>query len=71
MKIGIIGLGDIAKKAYLPVLSEKEGIELVLCTRNKHTLHKLATKYRIKETAESIEELLTKGIDAAFVSTAT
>ena len=71
MKIGIIGLGDIAKKAYLPVLSEKEGIELVLCTRNKHTLHKLATKYRIQETAESIEELLTKGIDAAFVSTAT
>lgn len=34
MRIGIIGLGDIAQKAYLPVLSKKEGIELVLCTRN-------------------------------------
>lgn len=26
MKIGIMGLGDIAQKAYLPVLTEKEGI---------------------------------------------
>ena len=24
MKIGIIGLGDIAQKGYLPVLTEKE-----------------------------------------------
>jgi virulence factor len=71
MKIGIIGLGDIAKKAYLPVLSEQEGIELVLCTRNAETLYQLADKYRISETAGTVEELLEKGIDAAIVSTAT
>ena len=40
MRIGIIGLGDIAQKAYLPVLNEKEGIELVLCTRNKEKLER-------------------------------
>ena len=71
MKIGIIGLGDIAQKAYLPVLSEKEGIELILCTRNAETLDKLASKYRIQEKVRTVEELITKGIDAAFVSTAT
>jgi virulence factor len=71
VKIAIIGLGDIAKKAYLPVLSEKEGIELVLCTRNVETLNALAKKYRIEEKVQSIEELITKDIDAAFVSTAT
>jgi virulence factor len=71
MKIGIIGLGDIAKKAYLPVLSEKEGIELVLCTRNQDTLNILSKKYRIHEKVQSVEELITKGIDAAIVSTAT
>ncbi|MGD6959652.1 Gfo/Idh/MocA family protein [Rossellomorea aquimaris] len=71
MKIGLIGLGDIAKKAYLPVLSEKEGIELVLCTRNPETLNALATKYRIKEQVQSVEELIANNIDAAFVSTAT
>lgn len=71
MKIGLIGLGDIAKKAYLPVLSEKGGIELVLCTRNEETLEKLSKKYRIEETVQSVDELIHKKIDAAFISTAT
>ncbi|MEK5382313.1 Gfo/Idh/MocA family protein [Niallia sp. FSL W8-0635] len=71
MKIGLIGLGDIAKKAYLPVLSEKEGIELVLCTRNEETLNKLSKKYRIKENVQTVEELISRKIDAAFISTAT
>ncbi|MEQ2525802.1 Gfo/Idh/MocA family oxidoreductase [Robertmurraya yapensis] len=71
MKIGIIGLGDIAKKAYLPVLSEKEGIELVLCTRNSDTLNSLSKKYRIQEKVQSVEKLIEIGIDAAIVSTAT
>ncbi|MCM3118645.1 Gfo/Idh/MocA family oxidoreductase [Neobacillus sp. MER 74] len=71
MKIAIIGLGDIAKKAYLPVLSEKEGIELVLCTRNQDTLHRFSKKYRIPEKVQSVEELIKMGIDAAIVSTAT
>jgi virulence factor len=71
MKIGIIGIGDIAKKAYLPVLSEKKGIEIVLCTRNEETLTRLSNKYRIQETAKNIDGLLSKNIDAAIVSTAT
>ncbi|MCA1054975.1 Gfo/Idh/MocA family oxidoreductase [Rossellomorea aquimaris] len=71
MKIGLIGLGDIAKKAYLPVLSQTKGIELVLCTRNADTLRECSETYRIKETAQSVEELLSKDIDAAFISTAT
>ncbi|WP_019153170.1 Gfo/Idh/MocA family protein [Robertmurraya massiliosenegalensis] len=71
MKLGIIGLGDIAKKAYLPVLSEKEGIELVLCTRNVETLKSLSKKYRIQETAQSVQQLIAIGVDAAIVSTAT
>ncbi|MGD6874996.1 Gfo/Idh/MocA family protein [Bacillus infantis] len=71
MKIGIIGLGDIAKKAYLPVLSEQENIELVLCTRNAETLNQLADKYRIRETAGTVEELIAAGAEAAIVSTAT
>ncbi|SEP62674.1 virulence factor [Virgibacillus subterraneus] len=71
MKIGIIGLGDIAQKGYLPVLSEKEGIELVLCTRNEDTLNRLSEKYRINEKVQTVDELITKNIDAAFVSTAT
>ena len=71
MRIGLIGLGDIAKKAYLPVLSEHQGIDLVLCTRNEATLSSLADKYRIKETCRTAEELAAMNVDAAFISTAT
>jgi virulence factor len=71
MKIGIIGLGDIAKKAYLPVLSEREDVELVLCTRNIDVLSSLAKKYKIQDKASTVEELIAKGVDAAFVSAAT
>src|SRR5665647_489797 len=71
MKIGIIGLGDIAQKGYLPVLTEKENIELILCTRNIDTLKKLSKKYRITQCVQTVDELIEKGIDAAFVSTAT
>lgn len=71
MKIGIIGLGDIAQKGYLPVLTEKENIELILCTRNMDTLKKLSKKYRINQYVQTLDELIKKGIDAAFVSTAT
>lgn len=71
LKIGIIGLGDIARKAYLPVLSEKEGIDLVLCTRNVDTLNKVANKYRFKETFQTVDELIASGIEAAFISAAT
>jgi len=55
IKIGIIRLGDISTKSYLPVLSEKEGIELVLCTRNVGTLNSLSKKYRIQEKVQTAE----------------
>ncbi|WP_034551522.1 Gfo/Idh/MocA family protein [Carnobacterium funditum] len=69
MRIGIIGLGDIAQKAYLPVLSEKEGIELVLCTRNQEKLERLAKKYRLSEYVQTVEELIDLKIDAVLICT--
>ncbi|WMT38962.1 Gfo/Idh/MocA family oxidoreductase [Paenibacillus sp. D2_2] len=71
MRVGIIGLGDIAKKAYLPVMTDREDIELVLCTRNVHTLNHLQAKYRIAETMGSVEQLIASGIQAAFIHTST
>ncbi|RBL80431.1 gfo/Idh/MocA family oxidoreductase, partial [Streptomyces cavourensis] len=38
MKVGCIGLGDIAQKAYLPVLTAVPGVELHLQTRTPATL---------------------------------
>ncbi|AGB41553.1 putative dehydrogenase [Halobacteroides halobius DSM 5150] len=71
MKIGVIGLGDIAQKAYLPVIGDKGDIELVFATRNQEKLNYLANKYSIKETARSVEELISKNVKAVFVHAAT
>lgn len=69
MRIGIIGLGDIAQKAYLPILSKKENIELILCTRNKEKLERLAKKYRLTEYVQTVDELLNLKIEAVLICT--
>lgn len=71
MRIAIIGLGDIAQKAYLPVITSIEGIELVLCTRNTDTLNHLSAKYRIPRKAANVQQVIDMGVDAAFIHTAT
>ncbi|MEZ0072154.1 Gfo/Idh/MocA family protein [Planotetraspora sp. GP83] len=71
MRVGIIGLGDIAEKAYLPVLAATPGIEPHLCTRDRGTLDRLGDAYRIRSRFTSVAELVGAGIDAAFVHAAT
>ena len=70
MKIGIIGLGDIAQKAYLPVLAAKH-LDLHLFTRNQDRLLAIGNQYRIANLHSSLESLLNSGIKAAFVHSAT
>lgn len=71
MRIGIIGLGSIAQKAYLPVITTKDNLELILCSRNNDTLNKLSKMYRIPSCVNTVEELIELGIDAAFVHSST
>jgi virulence factor len=69
-KIGIIGLGDIAQKAYLPVLCNRE-LEFHLYTRDKEKLHRVGRTYRFENLHLSFESILNSGIQAAFVHTST
>lgn len=71
MKIGMIGIGDIAQKAYLPVLSHYDDIELHLCTRNEDVLKKMAAMYHIEKTYEHVDALIESGIEAAFIHSST
>lgn len=71
MKIAMIGLGDIAEKAYLPVLTAQPGLDLHLCTRNERTLDRLGDAYRVTRRSTSVEEVIKEGADAAFVHAAT
>ena len=72
MKIGVIGLGNIAQKAYLPTYSECRHLaEFVLATRNPETRQEIADQYGFTETVGTIEELIEAKIDACFVHVAT
>jgi virulence factor len=69
VKVGCIGLGDIAQKAYLPVLGVQPGIELHLQTRTPATLTRVADGLHLPDAQRhtDLESLLSAGLDAAFV----
>ncbi|MFE6847873.1 Gfo/Idh/MocA family protein [Streptomyces sp. NPDC057686] len=69
MKVGVIGLGDIAQKAYLPVLTARPGVELHLQTRTPATLERVGEMHHIPAARRhtDLDGLLAEGIDAAFV----
>ncbi|GAA3034261.1 Gfo/Idh/MocA family oxidoreductase [Streptosporangium longisporum] len=71
MKLAVIGLGDIAEKAYLPVLGATPGLDLHLCTRDRARLDRLGDAYRIGRRFSSVEEVIDAGVEAAFVHVAT
>lgn len=69
MKVGCIGLGDIAQKAYLPVLGVQPGVELHLQTRTPATLARVADGLHLpaERRHTDLDSLLAQGLDAAFV----
>ncbi|MFD9411847.1 Gfo/Idh/MocA family protein [Streptomyces sp. NPDC059989] len=69
MKVGCIGLGDIAQKAYLPVLTTRPGVELHLQTRTPATLERIGAFHHIPAARRhtDLDALLDQGLDAAFV----
>ncbi|WP_405557363.1 Gfo/Idh/MocA family protein [Streptomyces sp. NBC_01171] len=69
MKVGCIGLGDIAQKAYLPVLGTQPGLDLHLQTRTPATLAAVGDSLHLPagQRHETLDSLLDAGLDAAFV----
>ncbi len=69
VKVGCIGLGDIARKAYLPVLGTQPGIDLHLQTRTPATLERVGDSLRVPSAQRhtTLDSLLDAGLDAAFV----
>ncbi|MFF0595316.1 Gfo/Idh/MocA family protein [Streptomyces antibioticus] len=69
MKVGCVGLGDIAQKAYLPVLSAWPGVELHLQTRTPATLERVGDVMRVPlaQRHRDLDSLIGAGLDAAFV----
>ncbi|WP_323994671.1 Gfo/Idh/MocA family protein [Aeromonas hydrophila] len=71
MRIALVGLGDIAQKAYLPLLASDERVTPLLCTRNPAVLDKLARQYRIAECFTELGDLRASRPDAVMIHAAT
>ncbi|MEU5591344.1 Gfo/Idh/MocA family oxidoreductase [Streptomyces sp. NPDC020298] len=73
MKVGCIGLGDIAQKAYLPVLATQPGVDLHLHTRTPATLARVADGLHLPADRRhpTLDALLAQDLDAAFVHAST
>ncbi len=67
----MIGLGDIAQKAYLPILTEHPFVTPVFCTRSRHVLTDLARKYRINDGCSDYKQLINMDVDAVMIHSAT
>lgn len=71
-KIGVIGLGKIAQKAYLPVMSElQDQYEWHLTTRNRDKGEFLKSKYNFKYLHQTLDQLIAEKPLAVFVHTPT
>lgn len=71
-KIAIIGLGDIARKAYLPVMAHHPDVELAaILSRSQETVERIGETYRIAGRTTNLSELLAYDLDAVFVHSPT
>ncbi|WP_432459611.1 Gfo/Idh/MocA family protein [Agarivorans sp. QJM3NY_25] len=71
MKVAMIGLGDIAQKAYLPFITQLAKLDLVFCTRNTDTLKQLSKTFRVAEYCQDYRELPRFQVDAVMIHAAT
>ncbi|RAV04129.1 Gfo/Idh/MocA family protein [Paenibacillus sp. YN15] len=72
-KVGIVGLGDIAQKAYLPVLAAHDGVEIAgVMSRSAETVERIGRSLRVAGRYTSLDRLLGEAeLDAVFVHSPT
>lgn len=71
MRIALLGLGDIAQKAYLPLMTTMPGVTVLLCTRQADVLAQLMQQYRISEGYTGLTELIAARPDAVMIHSST
>lgn len=69
-KIAVLGMGDICKKAYMPILGVNPDLDLMLYNRSPEPLAEMQKKYRIEYGTNSLDKLILDQPEAAFVLTA-
>ncbi len=69
MRIAVIGLGGIARKAYLPILAARADLELLLSAATQASIDTLQARYRIAWGSRRLAEVIDRRPHAAFVLT--
>jgi virulence factor len=69
MRVAVVGLGSIARKAYLPVVTSLPGVTPVLVSRTASSLASVGDTYRVADRYGSVAEAIGAGLDAALVHT--
>lgn len=70
--LAVVGLGNIARKAHLPVLTSHPEVEIIgLASRTGRKVDELAAQYRLRLRARTFEEVLAVRPRAAYLLSAT
>lgn len=71
-RIAIAGLGDIANKVYLPLLTAHPEVEVVgVMNRSLSKVEEITSLYRLDRGTTHLDELFSWELDAVFVHTST
>ncbi|MFL6078165.1 MAG: Gfo/Idh/MocA family protein [Mycobacteriales bacterium] len=71
MRVGIVGLGGIAERVYLPYLTARPGVDVIgITSRTAARVAEVAARYRVPPR-EDLDALLAAGPDVVFVAAAT
>jgi len=69
-KIAVIGMGNICKKAYIPILGVNNDLDLMLYNRSPEPLKEIQEKYRVNYGTNDLDQLIADKPEGAFVLTA-
>jgi len=71
-RVALIGIGGIAQKVYLPLLSSHPQVELVgVVSRSEATVHQTMQTYRLAKGSIRSEDIADWDVDAVFVHSPT
>ncbi|MGY3724418.1 virulence factor [Granulicatella balaenopterae] len=71
LNIGVIGLGNIARKAYLPIMRTIKNVKWYAYSRNKEILKEETSLFGSATPCNSLEEMLQLPLDGVFIHVAT
>jgi virulence factor len=71
-RVAIVGIGNIARKVYMPLLSQHDHAEVVgVLSHSSTTVEQAVHTYRFPKGTTNLEELLSWDLDAVFVHSPT